>query len=227
MANQLSWQAAATIPLLTTALAAQQVCLGTSDTVLGLLAPVTSEGARALDRIKKRGKKPYIVLIDHQDKLTNFVQVQWTAALTRLVDHCWPGPLTLIFKLKPDPAQAFLQQQGTTLAVRVPDHAGLRQLLPHFPGLFSTSANLAGQAVPTQLDQVAPEILAKVAYIVLDDLTTPAVNLGVYGSLPSTILDCSALAEPGGKIKVVRAGAYEVPVLEQIYGERFACPAPR
>ena len=221
MAEKLSWQDAETIALLATALQANQVCLGTSDTVLGLLAPVTNEGARALDRVKKRAQKPYIVLIDQKQKLDHFVQVQWRTPLLKLIDHCWPGPLTLIFKLNQQPEQAFLQKQGDTLAVRVPDHVGLRQLLANFPGLFSTSANLAGQAVPTLLAEVDPELLAKVAYVVLDELSSEPVPLGVYGALPSTILDCSGLTAVGGKIKVVRAGAYEVPVLEQIYGERF------
>ncbi|HLB40662.1 MAG TPA: hypothetical protein VJJ83_02635, partial [Candidatus Babeliales bacterium] len=74
---------------------------------------------------------------------------------------------------------------------------------------------------PTLLAEVDPELLAKVAYVVLDELSSEPVPLGVYGTLPSTILDCSGLTAVGGKIKVVRAGAYEVPVLEQIYGERF------
>ena len=235
MRELLAWEAAETTAQLTTLLKNNQVCLGSSDTVLGLLAPATIEGARALDRLKKRGSKPYIILVDSKEKLANFVDINWSPNLIKLVNHCWPGPLTLIFKLKPA-AQPLFSDKQTTVALRIPEHAGLLNLLANFDGLFSTSANLAGQAVPTELAQVDPDIVHKVGAIVVDQipaslgtlssLTEPVGEDRVYRraltNLPSTILDCSQLTNLGtGQIKVIRHGAYEVSVLEQIYGERF------
>ena len=235
MRELLAWEAAETTAQLTTLLKNNQVCLGSSDTVLGLLAPATIEGARALDRLKKRGSKPYIILVDSKEKLANFVDINWSPNLIKLVNHCWPGPLTLIFKLKPA-AQPLFSDKQTTVALRIPEHTGLLNLLANFDGLFSTSANLAGQAVPTELAQVDPDIVHKVGAIVVDQipaslgtlssLTEPVGEDRVYRraltNLPSTILDCSQLTNLGtGQIKVIRHGAYEVSVLEQIYGERF------
>jgi tRNA threonylcarbamoyl adenosine modification protein (Sua5/YciO/YrdC/YwlC family) len=242
MRELLYWAAPENIIELTTLLKNNQICLGSSDTVLGLLAPATIEGARALDRLKKRGSKPYIILVDTKEKLVNFVDINWSPNLIKLINHCWPGPLTLIFKLKPTVTQLFSDKQ-TTVALRIPEHAGLLNLLANFDGLFSTSANLAGQAVPTELAQVDSDILNKIGAIVVDQaqVQAPALvqpSLGtlsaeqseayrraknnLLASLPSTILDCSQLTNLGtGQIKVIRYGAYEVPVLEQIYGERF------
>lgn len=220
MLNKLYWEAPETIVKLTRLLENNQVCLGSSDTVIGLLAPATIDGARALDRLKKRGSKPYIILVNSKEKLEKFVDFNWSPNLVKLINHCWPGPLTLIFKLKDNPQQLFSDQQKT-VALRIPEHTGLLNLLNNFDGLFSTSANLAGQAVPNNLAQVDPDIIAKVGAIVVDqDQDNNLINL--LTSLPSTILDCSQLNTMGtGQIKVVRYGAYEVPVLEQIYGERF------
>lgn len=220
MLNKLYWEAPETIVKLTRLLENNQVCLGSSDTVIGLLAPATIDGARALDRLKKRGSKPYIILVNSKEKLEKFVDFNWSPNLVKLINHCWPGPLTLIFKLKDNPQQLFSDQQKT-VALRIPEHTGLLNLLNNFDGLFSTSANLAGQAVPNNLAQVDPDIIAKVGAIVVDqDQDNNLINL--LASLPSTILDCSQLTTAGtGQIKVVRYGAYEVPVLEQIYGERF------
>lgn len=253
MRELLAWEAAETTAQLTTLLKNNQVCLGSSDTVLGLLAPATIEGARALDRLKKRGSKPYIILVNSKEKLANFVDITWSPNLIKLINHCWPGPLTLIFKLKLA-AQPLFSDKQTTVALRIPEHTGLLNLLANFDGLFSTSANLAGQTVPTELAQVDPDMVNKVGAIVVDQIpaslgTLPARSLGILGinqgpgatagsaeqseayrrtpnnlltNLPSTILDCSQLTNLGtGQIKVIRHGAYEVSVLEQIYGERF------
>ncbi len=220
MLNKLCWEAPETITQLTVLLENNQVCLGSSDTVIGLLAPATSDGARALDRLKKRGSKPYIILVNSKEKLEKFVDLNWSPNLIKLINHCWPGPLTLIFKLKPAVGDLFGDQQKT-VALRIPDHAGLLNLLEHFDGLFSTSANLAGQTVPDNLAQVDPDIISKVGAIVVDQNQASNLN-DLLTNLPSTILDCSQLTNTGtGQIKVIRYGAYEVPVLEQIYGERF------
>ncbi len=221
MRELLDWEAPETTAQLTALLKNNQVCLGSSDTVLGLLAPATIEGARALDRLKKRGSKPYIILVDTKEKLANFVDINWSPNLIKLVEHCWPGPLTLIFKLKPAASQLFGERQ-TTVALRIPEHPGLLNLLHNFDGLFSTSANLAGQAVPDSLALVAPDIINKIGAIVVDQVPANLAQNNLLANLPSTILDCSQLTNMGtGQIKVLRYGAYEVPVLEQIYGERF------
>src|SRR3990167_7894447 len=185
MRELLAWEAAETTAQLTALLKNNQVCLGSSDTVLGLLAPATIEGARALDRLKKRGSKPYIILVDSKEKLANFVDINWSPNLIKLVNHCWPGPLTLIFKLKPA-AQPLFSDKQTTVALRIPEHAGLLNLLANFDGLFSTSANLAGQAVPTELAQVDPDIVHKVGAIVVDQI-------------PATLGTLSSLTEPVGE----------------------------
>lgn len=221
MRELLAWEAAETTAQLTTLLKNNQVCLGSSDTVLGLLAPATIEGARALDRLKKRGSKPYIILVNSKEKVANFVDITWSSNLIKLINHCWPGPLTLIFKLK-SAAQPLFSDKQTTVALRIPEHTGLLNLLANFDGLFSTSANLAGQAVPTELAQVDPDMVNKVGAIVVDQTPAGLGTSSLLTNLPSTILDCSQLTNLGtGQIKVIRHGAYEVSVLEQIYGERF------
>lgn len=188
-----------------------QLVVGTSDTVLGLLANVTEAGFAELNQLKARFDKPYIVLISGVDKLTHFTDQAISSDVVNLLNFCWPGPLTMIFQARAD-LPPYMVSQDRKIALRVPQHAGLQAILPAFAGLFSTSANLTGQPVPGQIELLDPQIRQSVAATVLDRGQGGRAN----STQPSTILDCSS-----GRIRVVRAGAYAIESLERLCQESF------
>lgn len=198
----LSWQIKKDRDALRDFLRENQVCLGTSDTILGLLAPVTSEGAQKLNQIKQRSEKPYIILMPSKEELSAFIDQKLTAQVQKIIDTCWPGPLTLIFKAKPEYARLAQSKTGT-VGVRVPDHKGLLAVLSHFDGLFSTSANKTGQLFPKSFSDVDPAILQEVACLIDDQEQKPEIA--------STILDCS-----GSEIKVIREGAFMINKIREL-----------
>jgi L-threonylcarbamoyladenylate synthase len=104
---------------------------------------------------------------------------------------------------------AFIGSAQKTVALRMPDHQELRDVARDFDGLFSTSANLAGQPLPETLADVSPLILAEIQLIVIDDERE-------VSEVSSTILDCT-----GAVPKIVREGAYERAELEQILGMKI------
>jgi L-threonylcarbamoyladenylate synthase len=205
-AKKILWKNIDHIELIRHSLGNGKVVVGSSDTVFGLLANTTLAGFNNLNAIKNRTEKPYIILIDKIDKLKHFVLEMPDKAVLHLLQTCWPGALTALFKANPN-LPDFLQSSDHKIALRIPQHAGLLTLAANFEGLFSTSANLAGQPVPSTVSQISPQIINKIDLVVADSYT--AVNMG----LPSTILDCST-----PQLQVVRAGAYDVKQLEQIYG---------
>lgn len=212
MEDFLFWNNIDTIDKISDILSNGQVIVGSSDTVFGLLANTTKDGFEKLNFIKQRNTKPYIVLIDNIDKLKYLTTLKPSAALLNLFQQCWPGPLTLILPACPNLPES-LRSFGDTIAVRIPNHAGLLQLLSRFDGLFSTSANLAGDPVPNSFAEIDPLIIENVAAIVLDD----QLNINSPNSIqPSTILDCTS-----DRIKLVRAGAYSLDELQQIYGQQI------
>lgn len=186
----------------------KNILIATSDTVLGLLAPLTESSVSLLNEIKGRQNKPYIILIENKSKLSLFVDPQDISLVECLVTHCWPGPLTLIFKACAG-LPAWLQGADGTIAVRVPNHAGLLSTLAHFDGLFSTSANLSGQPVPTTIEQVDVSIVSRITGIVLESEGEPESST----LLPSTILDCT-----GSEPRMVREGAFSRVQLEALCG---------
>lgn len=208
----LDWKNHDNIDLIKQELLLGRVVVGTGDTVLGLLANTTPAGFASLNGIKQRADKPYIVLIDNIDKLKYFVPDEPSQAVRFLLQNCWPGPLTVIFQAKPD-LPDFLTSSDHKIAIRIPNHVGLLRLLSNFEGLFSTSANLAGAPVPALPAQLDPKITNNIELIVLDSYN---LSESVPGNLPSTILDVS-----GPQIKLIRAGAYPLHELEQIYGAKI------
>ncbi len=197
--NTLSWHEKNTISRLINAFSDNHLVVGTSDTVLGFLAPLTQLGFLALNRLKGRQEKPYIILVGNRDALGSLVEIK-SLQIEKLIG-CWPAPLTLIFKAK-ESVPAYMKSKDGTIAIRMPNHAGLLSLLQQVPGLFSTSANKAGQPVPLSIQDLDPEIIAAVDYLVVDEQAESS-------TLPSTILDCT-----GEQIKLVREGAYSLEQLE-------------
>jgi len=190
------WCEGKTIDCLKKKLQSENIIIGSSDTVFGLLANISREGFKKLNAIKQRSNKSYLVLIANKMCLKHFVDANNLLQMGKFVDLCWPGPVTLIFKAKQSVPDFMKSKQGT-IALRVPDHAGLQKLLPHFTGLFSTSANISGNPIPRTIEEVDERIIKQVACAVIDKKEKRVALL------PSTIIDCS-----GDHITIVREGAY-------------------
>jgi L-threonylcarbamoyladenylate synthase len=196
----LFWDNQETVDYLQKELHAGGVVLAEGDTVLGLLADVSEKGRVQLDEIKSRSKKPYLILVATAQKAHDFIEIDAEKVFQteKLMEKCWPGPVTLIFKAKTGIAD-YAQSADGTVALRVPDHAGLLQLLPHFDGLFSTSANNSGQPVPATVQEVDSSIFDAVSCVVMNDTQKKAES-----ALPSTIIDCT-----GDELVIVRQGAFD------------------
>jgi L-threonylcarbamoyladenylate synthase len=195
----LFWDDLQTVNLVEKELKNGGVVLAAGDTVLGLLADLSQEGYAQLDSLKNRSKKPYLILVADKQKALDLIEIDEfkISQIEKIINICWPGPVTLIFKAKSTVVQGVKSPEGN-VAIRVPDHAGLLALLQKFDGLFSTSANTSGEPMPETVEDVESGIKNSVACIVL--------NKEKHGStLPSTIIDCT-----GQKLKIVRQGAFSV-----------------
>jgi len=211
MKKILHWNSKNDRQLLIESLLADEVSVGTTDTVLGIFAPITLKGFDLLNTIKKRSKKPYIILFENKEKAESVLGIQIEKKVERLLNNCWPGPVTCIFKA-PKNLPLYLRSINDTVAIRVPDHIYLQKLLKEMNGVFSTSANKAGQPIPQAIQDIDEEILQQSRYAICD-------NSCESKNISSTILDCTE-----EKIKVIREGAYPISVLEDIYGESFEKP---
>ena len=165
-----------------------------TDTVYGVGAAGLDPAAVAkLFAVKDR---PYtqaipLLLADAEDLQTVCSAVPPLAA--ELAARYWPGGLTLVVPAAPH-LPATLLAGGTTVAVRIPDHPAVRQLIRQLQQpLAATSANLHGGANPMSADDVLQQLGDRLP-LILDGGPTP-------GDVPSTIVDLT-----GSQPKVLRQG---------------------
>ncbi|MFA5074608.1 MAG: L-threonylcarbamoyladenylate synthase [Candidatus Babeliales bacterium] len=202
-----------TIEQLKKSLIKNNISITPTDTVFGLIGNTTLKSYKKLNNIKtKRDNKPYLILIDSIQKLKKFIDKTYllNPKIINLINNCWPGSVTIVFKAKKN-LPKFLTSPQKTIAIRCPDHEELQKLLSNFNGLFSTSANISNQPVPSIIENIDPEILKKIDYLVVDR------KHSFTQTLPSTIIDLSNDKE----VKVIRKGAFPINKLEEYYGTKF------
>ncbi|MBT3456309.1 L-threonylcarbamoyladenylate synthase [bacterium] len=206
--DSLSWKNKKDIDFLVEVLKQENVVAGSSDTVLGFLAPLTNSGFEKLNFLKGRQKKPYLLLIGSKEKCSNFSDCCKNPDVKKIIDAFWPGPITMILKAKKSLPQ-FITSSSQAIALRMPLHKGLLNLLQHFDGLFSTSINKTGQPVCQKFSDIDEHVLKNVLHLIGEN-SDPKF---VYPSTASTIIDCTA-----SQLKVVREGAITCAEIERECG---------
>ncbi len=166
-----------------------------TDTLYGLGADPKNPGAvRKLFSIKGRpAGQPILLLIKDPGEVRDWAS-EITPAAEVLMKKFWPGPLTLVFKARPE-VMAELTGGTGTIGLRVPGNALTRKLLAALgAALTGTSANISSRQGPRTAQEAAGELGGRVD-LVLDGGRTEGGN-------PSTVVDVSA-----DELKVIREGA--------------------
>lgn len=180
-------------------LAGEPVAVAT-ETVYGLAADATN--AKAVARIyEAKGRPSFNPLIIHAsnfDEATSVAEIGPQAQ--SLAEQHWPGPLTIVARLKPASGIAALATAGlSTVAVRVPRHRAIRALLKACGRpLAAPSANASGAISATRPEHVFKSLGGRIP-LILDDGPAP-------GGIESTII-----AETDGGLRILREGPITVP----------------
>lgn len=168
-----------------------------TDTVYGVAVdPDNPVAVRALFDLKNRGDHlPLAVLV------ASFAQAEELVELTprnrRLVRRCWPGAFTAILPARVELVEGVGDHRRGTLAVRMPDHRKLRDLLLRSGPLAVTSANRSGSPPALDADR-AREALGGGVAVYLDGRC--------HGGLASTVADLTR--DPP---RILRKGPVTVP----------------
>ncbi|NRD77196.1 threonylcarbamoyl-AMP synthase [Bacillus sp. BRMEA1] len=170
-----------------------------TETVYGLGGNAESDEAvgKIFAAKGRPGDNPLIIHIAETEQLKDFVEEIPEKAQV-LMGKFWPGPLTIIFKLK----QGILSEKATaglaTVGVRMPDHPVALALLKTcgLP-IAAPSANSSGKPSPTKAEHVIDDLNGKIAGVV----DSGSTGVGVE----STVLDCTEeipiILRPGGVTK--------------------------
>ena len=174
-----------------------------TDTVYGLGADAFDPAAvRRLLKAKGRGPEmPPPVLVSAATTL-DALAVGIPGYARALVDHFWPGPLTLVCTQQTS-LQWDLGDTRGTVAVRMPDHELVLEILERTGPLAVSSANITGRPPAADAD-AAEEMLGEDVSVIIDG--GPAA-----GDQPSTIVDVT-----GTQGRVLRTGALSLADLNAV-----------
>ncbi|MBA3944365.1 MAG: threonylcarbamoyl-AMP synthase [Herpetosiphonaceae bacterium] len=153
-----------------------------TDTVYGVgAAGYDARAVAQLFDVKERPRSQAIPLLLADPRDLGAVTTALPPLALELARRYWPGGLTLVVPAQPQLPPELLGG-GTTVAVRVPDHPALRQLIRDLgQPLAATSGNLHGAANPITAQQVLAQLGGRLP-LILDGGATP-------GDLPSTVVD--------------------------------------
>ena len=168
-----------------------------TDTVYGLVG--SARMPSILDQInvlKGREQKAGTILAESVDQLIEFGLDP--LALNK-VAHLWPNPISVVIDCD---ASVINQIQGSgSIAVRIPANEQLRSLLQATGPLVTSSANLSGNQVVSNIEQATKIFGENVSfYVDGGDLSDNAA---------STIVKLS-----GDRLSIIRQGSYELDFTE-------------
>lgn len=206
------------------ALAAGRLVGLPTETVYGLAADAGNAAAvRAIFATKGRpADHPLIVHVAGAAAVPAFASAVPDFA-QRLIDACWPGPLTLILPRRPGVADAAAGGHAS-IGLRCPAHPVARALLAAcaargIAGLAAPSANRFGRVSPTTAAHVAAEFGDEL--LVLDG---GACNVGIESTIIDATRGAPVLLRPG---QLARADIERLAGRHLLSKEELMAPDPK
>lgn len=178
-----------------------------TETVYGLGGAATDPVASRVQSLKRRERKPMIILIPDSGSLSLFTQ-DIPEGVRPLIDACWPGPLTLVFHARTGSPGSLIGPDGGIAVRRSPDPVCQQLLSILGEAIISTSANPAGLPPARTAEQVREYFGSR-----LDGILDGGPR---NSSEVSTVLDVQSRP-----FKLLREGAVSRSLLLSIAGEYF------
>ncbi|PGS41221.1 threonylcarbamoyl-AMP synthase [Bacillus cereus] len=184
-----------------------------TETVYGLGANAMNDEAIAkiFEAKGRPSDNPLIVHIGTKSQLDGIVK-EIPPVAEKLMEHFWPGPLTIILPRKEGISEKVTAGLNT-VGVRMPDHPVALALIEeaNVP-VAAPSANRSGRPSPTLASHVYEDLNEKIAGIV----DGGATGVGVE----STVIDCTSDVPT-----ILRPGGITKEQLEAVIGTVFLDPA--
>jgi len=122
-----------------------------TETVYGIATDFSNPKAmERLRAVKRRSEdKPFSILISQIELISNYTSMT-DPKLFKLIDACWPGPLTVVV-----PAN----EEGQTIGVRMPDHPiALKLVQDSQCTIAAPSANIEGNDPPSTCQEALADM---------------------------------------------------------------------
>lgn len=186
-----------------------QVIAAPTDTVYGVFC--RPDRPAAIERLYiaklRPPQKAIPILIGDADQVGDIAQPPLPPGAADLMADFWPGALTIVLPARSH-LPAVLTAGQPTVAVRMPNHDLLRDLLRRSGPLAATSANRSGGPETHSADEVMTELGGRLP-LILADPNPPATR-----NLASTVIDLT-----GPEPVILRPGPVAAAVLARLRGD--------
>ena len=108
----------------------KEVFIASTDTVVGIGAPISESNKEAIYKIKNRPKDKKLIIMVSSMEMARSLK-GWNEKATKVAKKVWPGSTTIVV--------------NNSLAVRMPNCKALLKLINSLGPIYMTSANLSGQ----------------------------------------------------------------------------------
>lgn len=166
-----------------------------TETVYGLGADATNEAAvKKVYQAKGRpSDNPLIVTVSDVSMVETFAE-NIPADAKKLMDNFWPGPLTILLKVKPDTLPQVVTGGLDTVAFRNPDHQLTLDLISSLNRpIVGPSANTSTKPSPTSAQHVNHDLNGKIAAIIDGGMT----SVGLESTIVDLTVSPYAILRPG------------------------------
>lgn len=183
-----------------------------TETVYGLGADAWNPDAvkKVFETKGRPADNPLIVHISNTNEVEDFADTISEDA-RKLMEAFWPGPLTLIFRKKPEVLD-IITAGLDTVALRWPKHPLSQDLIARAGPLVAPSANSSGKPSPTKPEHVKEDFG--------DDF--PVIEAGTTDiGLESTVLDITEIP-----YHIYRPGAVSAKEIEKVTGQKTELVTP-
>lgn len=180
-------------------LKSEEVVAFPTETVYGLGGIATSDTA-VLKIYEAKGRpsdNPLIVHIGTVEEIDRYV-IDVSEKAKKCMAAFWPGPLTIICKVKPGVLSEKVTAGLDTVGLRMPNHPVALELLRQLgEPVAAPSANRSGKPSPTEAHHVEEDLRGRIPMI----LDGGATGIGVESTVIDLTLDTPTILRPGGVTK--------------------------
>ena len=163
-----------------------------TDTVYGIgCDPYDNKAVEKIYKIKNRESQKWLPLLGYSLNELEKIAV-FTTEMKKIIEKFWPGPITLIAKLKDEKIKQSMKLKDR-IAVRIPKNECALSLLKECKIIIGTSANISGSKSFTDPDDCEKNL---VGYDILVD-----------GGKITSVDESTIIEFDGNKLKILRKGS--------------------
>lgn len=149
-----------------------EIVIFPTDTAFGIGCRMDREDiVQKIFEIRARpSDKALLVLVDSIEMAEKYVE--FDEKTLSYAKRYWPGGVTMILPCIIEKVPSAIRAGGTSLAVRMPKHNALLQIIKEVGvPLVAPSANISGAPTPYSLDEVSKGLIEQVDYIMQGECT--------------------------------------------------------